>query len=152
MTEFFKKSGKLFCGAVLDPFGSVSFYLSWCRKVKKKQPIPEINAELTDRQTAGDFIGPSVGRGFKQSNLEQGVTLFERKKIIVNQILLSKLWHIRQIYNSILKYIKKETEKTIYNFLWNYKKMRPPKHLVQLSISKCGLGNLDTDIRLNSLN
>ena len=72
MTEFFKKSGKLFCGAVLDPFGSVSFYLSWCRKSKKnkKQPIPEINAELTDRQTAGDFIGPSVGRGFKQSNLE----------------------------------------------------------------------------------
>ena len=70
MTEFFKKSGKLFCGAVLDPFGCVSFYLSWCRKSKKNQPIPEINAELTDRQTAGDFIGPSVGQEFKQSNLE----------------------------------------------------------------------------------
>ena len=40
------------------------------QKKNKKQPISEINAELTDRQTAGDFIGPSVGRGFKQSNLE----------------------------------------------------------------------------------
>ena len=41
------------------------------------------------------------------------------KKIIINQ-LLSKLWYIVQIY-AIPKYIKKEIEKRIYNFLWNDK-------------------------------
>ena len=42
------------------------------------------------------------------------------KNIIVNQIIFSKLWYIGQIYN-IPKYIKKEIEKRIYNFLWNRK-------------------------------
>ena len=40
------------------------------------------------------------------------------KKIIINQILLSKLWYIAQIY-TIPKYMKKEIEKKIYGFLWN---------------------------------
>ena len=43
------------------------------------------------------------------------------KKIIVNQILCSKLWYIGQIY-TIPKYIKKEIEKGIYNLHWNRKK------------------------------
>ena len=38
------------------------------------------------------------------------------KKIIINQILLSKLWYIGQIY-TIAKYTKRETEKIIYKFL-----------------------------------
>ena len=42
------------------------------------------------------------------------------KKIVVNQILLSKLWYICQIY-TITKYIKKEIEKRICKFLWNRK-------------------------------
>ena len=42
------------------------------------------------------------------------------KKIIINQ-LLSKFWYIVQIY-TIPKYIKKEIEKRIYNFIWNDKK------------------------------
>ena len=37
------------------------------------------------------------------------------KKIIVNQILLSKLWYIGQIY-TIQEYIKKEIER-IHDFL-----------------------------------
>ena len=47
------------------------------------------------------------------------------KKIIVNQILLSKLWCIGQIY-PIPKYIKTEIEKRIYNFLWNRRKYNLP--------------------------
>ena len=70
------------------------------------------------------------------------------KKIIVNQILLPELWYIGQIY-TIPKYIKKETERT-YNFLWNRKKIQPPKHLGQLSILKGGLGILDIDAPLKS--
>ena len=50
-----------------------------------------------------DFIGPSIRQGSKKSYFEQkSVTLFEREKIIVNQMLSRKLWHVRLIY-SILK-------------------------------------------------
>ena len=51
-----------------------------------------------------------------------------RKKGTLNQILLSKIWYIGQIY-TIPKFIKEEIEKTI----------------AQLSIWKCGLGILDID-------
>ena len=57
-----------------------------------------------------------------------------KKKRIVNQILLSRLWYIGQIY-TIPKFIKEEIEKTI----------------AQPSIWKCGLGILDIDTQLNSL-
>ena len=42
------------------------------------------------------------------------------KKIIVNQVLLCKMWYIVQVC-IIPKYIKKEIER-IYDFLWNRKK------------------------------
>ena len=71
-------------------------------------------------------------------------------KMIINQILLSKLWYIGQIY-TIPKYIKKEIEKRIYDFLREEKKIRPPRHLVQLPIAKSGLGILDINTQLNSL-
>ena len=58
----------------------------------------------------------------------------EKKKKIVNQILLSKIWYIGQIY-TILKFIKEEIEKII----------------AHVSIWKCGLGILDIDTQLNSL-
>ena len=51
-----------------------------------------------------------------------------RKKRIVNQILLSKLWYIGQIY-----IIPKITTEEIQ------------KSMAQLSIWKCGLGILDID-------
>ena len=67
------------------------------------------------------------------------MTLFLRsKKIFQNQILLSKLSYIDQIY-TIPKYFKKEIER-IYDFLWSGKKI-PPKHLAQLSI---WIGGLDS--------
>ena len=43
------------------------------------------------------------------------------KKLIVNQTLLSRLWCIGKIL-TIQKYIKKEIEKRIFDFLWNRKK------------------------------
>ena len=54
---------------------------------KKYHPIPDKNFELLmDIQTEdSDFIGPSIRQGSKKAYLEQeSVTLFERKKIIVN--------------------------------------------------------------------
>ena len=49
-----------------------------------------------------------------------------KKKRIVNQVLLPKLWYIGQIY-TISKFIKEKIEKTVAG----------------LSIWKCGLGILD---------
>ena len=72
------------------------------------------------------------------------------KIIIINQILLSKLWFIDQIY-TIPKYLKKKIEKRIYDFLWNGKQIRPHRQLAQLSIWRGGLGILDIDTQLNSL-
>ena len=69
------------------------------------------------------------------------------KKIIVNQILLSKLWYRGQIY-TIPKYIKKEIEKRIYNFLWSSKKYDLPDNYLN---SRSGLGILDTDSQLNCI-
>ena len=50
----------------------------------------------------------------KNQYFEQGATLFAMKikKRIVNQILLSKIWYVGQIY-TIQKFIKEEIEKTI---------------------------------------
>ena len=57
----------------------------------------------------------------KKSYLEQKATFFEREKIIVNQILSSKLnMHYSKIY-------QKQPEKRIYDFLWNDKKIGPPR-------------------------
>ena len=67
--------------------------------------------------------------------MEECATLSEmKKKRIVNQNLLYTLWYIGQIY-TISNFFKKEIEKTI----------------AQLSIWKCGLGILDIDTQLNSL-
>ena len=43
-------------------------------------------------------------------------------------------------------------QKRIYNLIWEEKKIRPPRHLAQLSIWRCGLGILGIDTQLNSLN
>ena len=47
--------------------------------------------------------------------------------------------------------MKKETKNRIYNFLWKYKKMRPPGHLIQLSILEDGLVILGIDTQLKTL-
>ena len=59
---------------------------------------------------------------------------WDEKNTIVNQIVLSKLWYVAQIY-TFPKFIKDKIEKTI----------------AQLSIWKCALGILDIDTQLNSL-
>ena len=47
---------------------------------------------------------------------------------------------------------KRKTEKKIYTVSsGTTKKLRPPRHLVQLSILKGWLGMLDIDTQLNSL-
>ena len=88
----FKKSKKTYFGAISGIFcpylsknkfswkkGLSDFrnsnYLPLCQKSEKtKRAISEENTEVTDRQTNGDFTGPSVGRGSKkqQPRLDEG--------------------------------------------------------------------------------
>ena len=61
-----------------------------------------------------------ISEGITKNHIWNRVRLSLRsKKIILNQILLSKLWYIGQIY-TIPKCIKKEIER-IYDFLLNRK-------------------------------
>ena len=60
-----------------------------------------------------------------------------------SNIYYSKIWKNDNIDNEI---------KRIYDFICKGRNMRPPRHLAQLSILKCGLGILDMDTELNSLN
>ena len=136
MTKFFKKSKKTYFEAILGTFYQnfgknefswkkwksvfkYSYYLWWCKKWERTNN-PFLRKLPNWRTDNNDFIGPSVGQGSKISNLEKFNSLWEGK-IIVNHIVSSKLWFISQIY-TILKYIKKKTEKRIHKFLSNYKK------------------------------
>ena len=92
-----------------------------------------------------DMVRNRLTDGQKKWNIEVGAppkktkfrtecsSLWDEKKRPVNQILLSKLWYIGQIY-TIPKFMKEEIEK-----------------LSQPSIWRCGLGILDIDTQLNSL-
>ena len=70
------------------------------------------------------------------------------KKIIINQILLSKLRYIGQIY-TIPKYIGRKLKE--YRISSGTGKAQPPKHLAQLSIWRGRLGILDIGPQLNFL-
>ena len=72
--------------------------------------------------------------GAQLQKLTEWNPLGMKKNTIVNQIALSKLWYVAQIY-TFPKFIKDKIEKTI----------------AQLSIWKCALGILDIDTQLNSL-
>ena len=92
----------------------------------------------TDRQTdKSDFIGTSVGQVSKKQIWKSAI-LLGREKIIVNQTILKWLY-------------RKENCKGSIEFPLVFKKVRPPWHLVQISILKGGLGILDIDTQLNSL-
>ena len=69
------------------------------------------------------------------------------KKIIANEIFLSKLWYRGQIYTTP-KYITKKIEKRIHKFLWNSKKYDLSDNWCN---SRGGLGILDIDAELNSI-
>ena len=69
------------------------------------------------------------------------------KNIIRNQILVSKLWYIGQIY-TIPKYQKGNWKKNI-QFPLEQEKIQPVRHLAQLFISIGRLGILDIDTQLN---
>ena len=85
----------------------------------------------------------------KKKKIGTKVTLFEREKINVNQILSSKLWYMGPI-STIIKNIKEKIKKEDTNSSVTTKKKRPLRLLVEVSIWKGELGILDIDAQLNS--
>ena len=119
---------------------------------KKEPPIPDKNAKLlVVRQTENsDFIGPCVGQGSKKSNLEQSATFFEREKNNrkLNPFIKTML-HGSNIHYS--KVNQKGNWKKHIKFPLELQKMRPRRHLVQLSTWKGWLGILNIYSHLNSI-
>ena len=96
-----------------------------------------------------DFIGPSIGQGSKKSNLEQGAPLFERENNRKLNPFIKTMVHSSNIHYS--KINKKGNWKKHMKFPLELQKMRPLRHLIQLSTWNGGLGILDVDSQLNSL-
>ena len=80
----------------------------------------------------------------KIRDLEKSGTLLERGNRKPNPLIESVVHRSNLYYSKIY-------QKRIHDFLWNRKKIRPSRCLVQLSISTSGLCILDVETQLNSL-
>ena len=93
-------------------------------------------------------MGQNKWRYSKKTHIWNRVRLYLRgKKIIVNQILFSKLWYRPNLYYSKI-YQKRNWKKNI-QYPLEQEKMQPLIHLSQLSILRSGLGISDIDTQLN---
>lgn len=72
------------------------------------------------------------------------------KKIIINHILLSKLWYLAQAIPTPTQFLNNITT-IIYDFLWNNKKITVKRATTQLPISQGGLGILNPHLKVQSL-
>ena len=113
-------------------------------------------------KTLGDHFGNTILNNSHQdkiseSIIKKSITIWKRvrpslrgKKIIVNQILMSKLWYIGQVC-TIPKHVKKEIE-VIYDLLWiERKKYDFPGSQLNSPFGGDGLGFFDIYIELNQL-
>ena len=91
-----------------------------------------------------DKISDNIAK--KNPYLEQRETLFQRGNRKPNPFIQTVVHRPNLYYTKIY-------QKGIYryDFLWNRKKTRSPRGLVQLSISTSGPGILEIDTQLNSL-
>ena len=75
---------------------------------------------------------------------------YKGKKIIINQLFLSKLWYAAQI-TPVPKGFTKKLDDYIYQFLWDNKKTTTKKVTTQLTIPQGGLGIINTSIQIQAL-
>ena len=72
------------------------------------------------------------------------------RKTIINQVLLSKIWYLAYV-ETPPKAIIQEIGKDIYNFLWNYKKVRINRITTQMPIKEGGLGIIDIETQCKAI-
>ena len=83
----------------------------------------------------------------KWSNLK--LSLIGRKTII-NQVLVCKIWYLAYV-ETPPKAIIQEIGRDIFNFLWNYKKVRINRVTTRMLIKEGGLGILDIETQYKAI-
>ena len=110
-----------------------------------EQPL-DFNWNSYEIKILGYIYGSSLENWLKvKTKIQQSIkkwnnpklSLIERKTIM-NQVLLSKIWYLAYVQKPP-KAIIQEIERNIYNFLWNYKKIRINKVTIQMPIKEGGL-------------
>lgn len=72
------------------------------------------------------------------------------RKTIINQVLVCKIWYLAYV-ETPPKAIIQEIERDIFNFLWNYKKVRINRVTTQMLIKEGGLGILDVETQYKAI-
>ena len=72
------------------------------------------------------------------------------KKLIINQIMLSKIWYLAYV-ETPPKHIIQDIRRTVYNFLWNFKKIRVNRVTTTMPINEGGLGIIDTETQCKAI-
>lgn len=72
------------------------------------------------------------------------------KKLIINQVLLSKFWYLAYVETPPTNIIQ-EIQTDIFNFLWNYRKVRVNRTTVTMPIKIGGLAILDIETQCKAL-
>ena len=72
------------------------------------------------------------------------------RKLIINQVMLSKIWYLAYV-ETPPKHIIQDIKRTIYNFLWNFKKVRINMITTTMPIMIGGLGIIDIETQCKAI-
>ena len=72
------------------------------------------------------------------------------RKLVINQIMLSKMWYLAYV-ETPPKFILQEIKREIYNFLWNFKKIRVNMLTTTMPIAVGGLAIIDIETQCKAL-
>ena len=72
------------------------------------------------------------------------------RKLIINQVMLSKIWYLAYV-ETPPKHIIQDIKRIIYNFLWNFKKVRINMITTTMPIMIGGLGIIDIETQCKAI-
>ena len=72
------------------------------------------------------------------------------KRIIINQVMLSKIWYLAYVERPPEKIIQK-IRKDIHDFLWNYRKVRVNRNTLTLPVEMGGLALIDIETQCKAI-
>ena len=159
--EIFLREYELATGARFNNEKSKGFWLG-PNKGRTDQPI---QIEWSNNKIK--ILGYTFGHDEKDNELENWEKTIEKinksikqwaslqlsligKKMIINQVLLSKIWYLAYVTTPPKKVINR-INRMIYDFLWNYKKIRVSRNTITQPIQKGGLGILDLETQCDAI-
>ena len=72
------------------------------------------------------------------------------RKLIINQVMLSKIWYLAYV-ETPPKHIILDIKRAIYNFLWNFRKVRVNMVTTTMPITMGGLGIIDIETQCKAI-